>query len=199
MLMPMILVSVYTYQTGATTVREQAKRVLEFFMGDVELILSDVERVMDGYMLQTGGSCASEDLVLLRRYIATNKSLLAMGLIATDGQVACAIGESKFEKLNFPALKGKGAQNIEFSELRSAQGSSPIMIKTGSNATRIYAILSNESFTRILLPDFMIRYSQLDIILPNGGLWDSIAGDVIKFGLTTVTTFNNSSYLAGPL
>lgn len=182
MVCPMLLAYAVTYLAGERTVREQSARVLDFYMAEIEDALAETERTMDNYLLETGGSCLAADLLILQRYEARTEYLLAMGMIAPDGKIACAIGDDKFGQLTFPVRGDVQSHKIEFAELRQGQGSLPILIKTARDGVRIFSVVSNSRFSSMLFPDFMSQYAQIDLVLPNGGLWHSLTGSAIQAG-----------------
>lgn len=183
-LIPMSIAYFQTYRTGETAVRTQSDRILNFFIGEVEDVLGETERLLDGYLLNTQGSCAQNDLLILRRYIARNNAVFSMGVIAADGKIACSIGDENIENLSFPAHNGKTSGKIEFAELRTQQKTLPILIKTANSGIRLYAVLSQERFKKILLPSFISEFAQIDVVLPAGGLWYSLSGQAILNGFS---------------
>lgn len=182
MVCPMLLAYGFTYFAGEKTVREQSTRVLDFYLAEVEDVLAETERIMDSYLQETGGSCLAPDLLILRRHEARTSYILAMGIIAADGKIACAIGDGKYGELSFPERGEVQPHKIEFAELRDGQGSLPILIKTARDGVRIFSIVSNSRFAAMLLPDFMSAYAQIDLVLPNGGLWHSLTGSALNAG-----------------
>lgn len=183
-LCPMFITYIQTYRTGETSVREQSGRILNFFMGEMEDVLGETERVIDGYLLHTQGSCLANDLLVLRRHLAKNNAVIAMGIIAADGKIACSIGDNAIQKLTFPAHAGETISNIEFAELRVEQGALPVLIKAAANGIRVYSVVSSYRFKKMLLPGFIADYAQIDIILPGGGLWYSFAGAAVSEGFS---------------
>lgn len=186
-LCPMLLAFLQTYRTAEMAVYTQSERILDFFMGEAENTLGETERTIDGYLLQTQGSCAAEDLLLLRRELASNNAIVAAGVVAADGKIACSIGEEEFDAITFPAYKSGSDRKIEFAELHVEQDSLPVLAKAGANGIRVYAVVSHHRFKRMLLPSFIANYSQIDVILPAGGLWYSVAGSAVADGFTGKT------------
>ncbi|MEP5780334.1 MAG: CSS-motif domain-containing protein [Hyphomicrobiales bacterium] len=181
-LCPMLIAYFQIYRTGEEAVRVQSDRILNFFIGEVEDVLAETELVLDGYLLKTAGSCAANDLLVLRRHLAANKSVGAMGIIAADGKIACSIGGGNIQNLSFPAHQGVTNTKIEFGELRTEQAALPILIKAAPNGIRIYAIMSQARFKKMLLPGFIADFVQIDVVLPKGGLWYSVTGSEVKKG-----------------
>lgn len=184
-LIPMLIAYFQSYRTGEVSVRAQSDRISKFFIGELEDVLSETERFLDGYLLKTQGSCAPDDLLVLRRFHAANNSIFAMGIIAADGKISCSIGDGNIESLSFPAHRGEVNPNVEIAELRTEQATLPILIKATANGTRIFSIISQERFKKMLLPGFVADYAQIDLILPGGGLWYSLTGSAVSGGFSS--------------
>lgn len=193
MLVPIAISYFQALRVGKMSVEQQANRVLEFFIAEADLILSKTERTMDAYLLDKQGSCASEDLIFLRRYMATHGSVVTMGLIAADGKVICSLGDSKYSKISFPPLSGERTVALELAELADSRGSLPILIKKGRNNVRIFSVLSRLPFQKLLVPGLLADYAQIDVVLPNGGLWFSTTGLLIVDGLSDDTIIIRSN------
>lgn len=186
-LCPMLVAYFQAQKTGEEAVRVQAGRVLDFFVSEAENVLGETELMMDAYLLQKQGSCAAEDILELRRYLVTSGSIAAAGIVAADGRIACSIGESDFDNLSFPQYDDRKPRQIEFAELRTGQGSLPVLIKANRDGIRIYTVISKSRFEKLLLPDVLTDFSEIDLILPKGGLWYSAAGAAVANGFSGAT------------
>lgn len=175
------------FQTGRTTeinVRTEADRVASFFISEVDDILGETERVMDAYMQSSRGSCAASDLAVLQKHMLVTGNVTSMGIVNADGNITCHIGKVAHEKLVFPEISKRDLRKPQFAELRGKQGSVPLIIKQNRDDLRIFAIVSKNRFTRLLLPGSLAQHTQIDLVLPDGGLWYTLTGQSIVGGFS---------------
>lgn len=175
------------YQTGRTTeinVRTEADRVASFFISEVDDILGETERVMDAYMQSSRGSCAPSDLAVLQKHMVVTGNVISMGIVSADGNITCHVGKAAHENLVFPKISKRDLRKPQFAELREKQSSLPLIIKQNLDDLRIFAIVSKDRFTRLLLPGSLAQHTQLDLVLPDGGLWYTLTGQSIVGGFS---------------
>lgn len=175
------------YQTGRTTeinVRTEADRVASFFISEVDDMLGDTERVMDAYMQSSRGSCAPSDLAVLQKHMVVTGNVLSMGIVSADGNITCHVGKTTHENLVFPTISKRDLRKPQFAELREKQGSLPLIIKQNLDDLRIFAVVSKDRFTRLLLPGSLAQHTQIDLVLPDGGLWYTLTGQSIVGGFS---------------
>lgn len=187
MLVPMTLFYLQTINTGREITQAEARRVAEFFIAEAEDKLSEAERVMDGYLVEKRGSCRSSDLVHLSRFLATGDAVKAMGVIAPDGKVACTVGRLELGGLQFPVASNRFETKPSFGELKIKGHSAPLLIKQGNNQLRVFSVMATSRFGDILLPDHIVDFSQIDIVLPRGGIWYTLTGNAISKGFSEKT------------
>ena len=187
LLAAVVPVLVAMYQTGRTTeinVRTEADRVASFFMSEVDDILGETERVMDAYMQSNKGSCAPSDLAVLQKHMVVTGNVISMGIVNADGNITCRVGKTTHENLAFPEISKRDLRKPQFAEIRDKQGSLPMIIKQNLDDLRIFAIISKERFTRLLLPGSLAQHTQIDLVLPDGGLWYTLTGQSIVGGFS---------------
>ena len=187
LLAAVVPVLVAMYQTGRTTevnVRTEADRVASFFMSEVDDILGETERVMDAYMQASEGSCAPSDLAILQKHIVVTGNVISMGIVNADGNITCNVGKTTHENLVFPEISKRDLRKPQFAEVRDKQGSLPMIIKQNLDDLRIFAVISKERFTRLLLPGSLARHTQIDLVLPDGGLWYTLTGQSVVGGFS---------------
>lgn len=178
------------FQTGRATeinVRTEADRVASFFISEVDDILGETERVMDAYMQSSRGSCAPSDLVVLQKHMVVTGNVISMGIVSADGNITCHVGKTTHENLVFPEISKRDLRKPQFAELRGKQGSLPLIIKQNLEDLRIFAIVSKDRFTRLLLPGSLAQHTQIDLVLPDGGLWYTLTGQSIVGGFSNNT------------
>lgn len=188
LLAAVVPVLVAMYQTGRTTeinVRTEADRVASFFISEVDDILGETERVMDAYMQASRGSCAPSDLAVLQKHMVVTGNVISMGIVNADGNITCKVGKATHENLAFPEISKRDLRKPQFAELRDKQGSLPMIIKQNLDDLRIFAIISKERFTRLLLPGSLAQHTQIDLVLPDGGLWYTLTGQSIVGGFSS--------------
>ena len=185
------------FQTGRTTevnVRTEADRVASFFISEVDDILGETERVMDAYMQSSRGSCAPSDLAVLQKHMVVTGNVISMGIVSADGNITCHVGKTTHENLVFPEISKRDLRKPQFAELRDKQGSLPLIMKQNLDDLRIFAIVSKDRFTRLLLPGSLAQHTQIDLVLPDGGLWYTLAGQSIVSGFSNnVLKINRTS------
>ena len=187
LLAAVVPVLIAIYQTGRTTevnVRTEANRVASFFISEVDDILGETERVMDAYMQASKGSCAPSDLAILQKHMVVTGNVISMGIVSADGNITCSVGKTTHENLVFPEISKRDLRKPQFAEIRDKQGSLPMIIKQNLEDLRIFAIISKERFTRLLLPGSLARHTQIDLVLPDGGLWYTLTGQSIVGGFS---------------
>ena len=187
LLAAVVPVLIAIYQTGRTTevnVRTEANRVASFFISEVDDILGETERVMDAYMQASKGSCAPSDLAILQKHMVVTGNVISMGIVNADGNITCSVGKTTHENLVFPEISKRDLRKPQFAEIRDKQGSLPMIIKQNLEDLRIFAIISKERFTRLLLPGSLARHTQIDLVLPDGGLWYTLTGQSIVGGFS---------------
>ena len=180
-------VLIAVFQTGRTTennVRTEADRVASFFISEVDDILGETERVMDAYMQSSRGSCAPSDLAVLQKHMVVTGNVLSMGIVSADGNIICHVGQTTHENIVLPEISKRDLRKPQFAELRQKQGSLPMIIKQNLDDLRIFAIVSKERFTRLLLPGSLAQHTQIDLVLPDGGLWYTLTGQSIVGGFS---------------
>lgn len=187
MALPVALIYLLTDNTAKSTVRGEAERVASFMLSEVDHVLSEAERELDGYLLKTGGSCTTVDLAVLQRRMLSNMDILGMGVISKRGKIACSIGDQSLEKREFPQVKNLTVLQPQFAEIHVSQGSLPVIIKQNRNGIRVYAVISTSGFSRLLLPASLTEHAQIDIILPGGGLWYALTGRAVLDGFSEDT------------
>ena len=188
LLAAVVPVLIAMYQTGRTTeinVRTEADRVASFFMSEVDDILGETERVMDAYMQASKGSCAPSDLAVLQKHMVVTGNVVSMGIVNADGNITCSVGKATHENLAFPEISKRDLRKPQFAELRDKQGSLPMIIKQNLDNLRIFAIISKDRFTRLLLPGSLAQHTQIDLVLPDGGLWYTLTGQSIVGGFSS--------------
>jgi len=162
LLAAVVPVLIAIYQTGRTTeinVRTEASRVASFFMSEVDGILGETERVMDAYMQASKGSCHPSDLAVLQKHMVVTGNVVSMGIVNADGNITCRIGKITHENLVFPEISKRDLRKPQFAELRDKQGSLPMIIKQNLDDLRMFAIISKERFTRLLLPGSLAQHT----------------------------------------
>ncbi|MEO1066535.1 MAG: hypothetical protein AAFW47_04065 [Pseudomonadota bacterium] len=185
-LLPTMLAYYVTGRMGEAHIRQETQRVSDFLIVEAERLLSDSERVLDGYLHQTGGSCLARDLSSLAEFIATRGSVLSVGVVAPDGNIACKIGQYELNGVTFPKLEDNDNRQPVIAELRRGGRSLPLIIKRSKGDMRAFALISGDRFSSLLLPEFFVDYAQIDIILPRGGLWYSLTGNLVTNGFSSV-------------
>lgn len=180
-----IAIAIYqTNRTAETSVRQEAERVAFFFISEVDDILGETERVMDTYMQSHRGSCAPSDLAVLQKHMVTTGNVLSMGIVSGDGNITCTIGKEGHGNLVFPPISKRDLRKPQFAEIRGKQGSLPMIIKQSRDDLRIFAIVSKARFARLLLPGSLAEHTQIDLVLPEGGLWYTLTGPSVTSGFT---------------
>ncbi|MEM8839014.1 MAG: hypothetical protein AAGE89_13040 [Pseudomonadota bacterium] len=187
MLLPVLLAYAETVRTGYTTVREEAARVADFLLAEAEGALSETEHMMDDYLHRTNGSCRGADLRRLAEFIATSNAVEAMGVVAPDGKIACQVGRLDLDGLVFPEASDARDSQPQFAELRIKRRSVPVLVKRGRSDRRAFSVMSTKHFNNILMPEFIIDYAQIDVVLPRGGLWYTLTGNAISGGFSDST------------
>jgi len=108
-----------------------------------------------------------------------------MGIVNADGNITCRVGKTTHENLVFPEISKRDLRKPQFAEIRDKQGSLPMIIKQNLDDLRIFAIISKERFTRLLLPGSLAQHTQIDLVLPDGGLWYTLTGQSIVGGFSS--------------
>jgi len=181
-----VLIAIYqTNKTAEKNVRKEAERVASFFLSEIDDILGETERVMDAYMQTSRGSCAPSDLAILQKHMVVTGNVLSMGIVSADGNIICFVGKKDHEALSFPTISKRDLRKPQFAELRRNQGSLPMVIKQSRDDLRIFAIVSKARFNRLLLPGSLAEHTQIDLILPEGGLWYTLTGDLVASGFSS--------------
>ncbi|MEP1443579.1 MAG: hypothetical protein ABJK39_11285 [Hyphomicrobiales bacterium] len=183
-IVPVLIAMFQTGRTAEFNVRTEADRVASFFVSEVDDILGETERVMDAYMQSSRGSCAPSDLAVLQKHMVVTGNVLSMGIVSADGNIICHVGKTSHENIVFPEISKRDLRKPQFAELRQKQGSLPLIIKQNLEDLRIFAIVSKDRFTRLLLPGSLAQHTQIDLVLPDGGLWYTLTGPSIISGFS---------------